>query len=318
MKNKSAIIIGATGQYGLILASLLIKKKYEVLSTTRSSIKLNIFKKKYTHLKFIKLNIYSKYKIKKLLLKKRPSIIFYLAGQSSPTLSFIKKKETFKSNYQGCKNFLEVIHENNMVVKFFNATSSEMFGHIKNKINHNSLKNPLNPYGEAKKKSYNLVKKYRDKFEMHNYNGIMFNTESFLRDKNFLIPKICMGAINAFKNGKELRLNNVIVSREWNWCSEQCELMLKFLRKKPQDFILSNGKSYSIEQMLKFSFEYFNLDYKNFVKVKFSKLKQNEVKFKKSNIKKYLKNNNIKFEAKIYGKKLIHKMINFYLNDRKI
>ena len=78
----------------------------------------------------------------------------------------------------------------------------------------------------------------------HNYNGIMFNTESFLRDKNFLIPKICMGAINAFKNGKELRLNNVIVSREWNWCSEQCELMLKFLRKKPQDFILSNGKSY--------------------------------------------------------------------------
>ena len=122
MKNKSAIIIGATGQYGLILANLLIKKKYEVISTTRSSLKLNLFKKKYTNIKFIKLNIYSKNKIKKLLLKQRPSIIFYLAGQSSPSLSFLKKKETFMSNYDGCKNFLEVIHENKMVVKFFNAT----------------------------------------------------------------------------------------------------------------------------------------------------------------------------------------------------
>ena len=143
MKNKSAIIIGATGQYGLILANLLIKKKYEVYSTTRSRIKLNNLKKKYKNIKFIKLNIYSKNKIKNLLLKKRPSIIFYFAGQSSPTLSFIKKKETFASNYKGCKNFLEVIHENNIAVKFFNATSSEMFGHVKGKINHNSPKNPL-------------------------------------------------------------------------------------------------------------------------------------------------------------------------------
>ena len=318
MKNKSAIIIGATGQYGLILANLLIKKKYEVLSTTRSLIKLNILKKKYPNLKFVKFNIYNKNNIKKLLLKRRPSIIFYLAGQSSPALSFVKKKETFISNYQGCKNFLEVIHENNLAVKFFNATSSEMFGHINNKINHNSPKNPLNPYGEAKKKSYNLVKEYRDKFGMQNYNGIMFNTESFLRDKNFLIPTICIGAINAFKKGNELKLNNILVSREWNWCSEQCELMLKFMKKKPQDFILSNGKSYSIEQMLKFSFQYFNLNYKNFVKVKFSKLNKNEVKSKKSNIKKYLKRNNIKFEAKIYGKKLIYKMIKYYLNDGKV
>ena len=70
--------------------------------------------------------------------------------------------------------------------------------------------------------------------------------------------------------------------------------------------------------MLKFSFQYFNLNYKNYVKVKFSKLNKNEVKSKKSNIKKYLKRNNIKFEAKIYGKKLIYKMIKYYLNDGKI
>ena len=318
MKNKSAIIIGASGQYGIILANLLIKKKYKVLSTTRSTRKLNILKKKYPNLNFINFNIYNKNKIKKLLLKINPSIIFYFAGQSSPKLSFLKKRETLISNYQGCKNFLEVIHENKILTKFFNAASSEMYGHIKTKINHNTPKNPLNPYGRAKKKSFNLVREYRDNFGMKNYNGIMFNTESFLRNKDFVIPKICRGAINAYKKGKKLNLNNTVVSREWNWCEEQCELMLKFIKKKPQDFILSNGKSYSIKQMLRFSFQYFNLDYKNFVEVKFNNLNKNEVKTKRSNIQKYLNKNKIKYKPKIYGKTLIHKMIKFYLNERKI
>lgn len=79
---------------------------------------------------------------------------------------------------------------------------------------------------------------------MKNYNAIMSNTESTLRNKEFLISKICLGAINAFHKNEKLRLNNTIVSREWNWCEEQCALMMKFLSKKPQDFILSNGKSF--------------------------------------------------------------------------
>jgi GDPmannose 4,6-dehydratase len=318
VKKNTAIIIGGTGQYGITLSHLLIKQRFNVFATSRFNNKINFYNKKYPKIKFIKLSILNNKQIEIVLRKIKPSMIFYFAGQSSPQKSIDKKKETFKSNYEGCKNILNVVYKNNLNLKFLNAASSEMYGHIKGKINLKTPKLPLNPYGEAKKKSFNLVKKYRDEFGMQNYNAVMFNTESYLRDKNFLIAKICIGAIMAFKKKKKLTLNNIIVSREWNWCSEQCNLLLMFLKKKPHDFILSNGKSYSIKQMLIFAFEYFSLNYKDFVTIKFKQLKKSEVKNKKSDYKKYLKQNKITFKSKIFGKKLIHEMIKYYLNKKKI
>ena len=91
----------------------------------------------------------------------------------------------------------------------------------------------------------------------------------------------------------------------------------QIFKKAPQDFILSNGKAYTIKQMLKFAFGYFNLNYRNYVIVRFNKLKQNEVKIKKSDFKNLFKKNNIKFKSKIFGKKLIYKMIKYYLNGKK-
>ena len=316
MNKNSAIIIGGTGQYGITLGNLLIKKKFNVIATGRNSRKMILLRKKFPRITFIKLNLYNKKKIKKLLIKKKPNFLFYFAGQSSPSASFKRKKETLKSNFNGCKIFLDTIRDEKLKIKFINAASSEMYGHVKNKIDLQTLKHPLNPYGYAKKRSFELVKKYRDKFGMKNYNAIMFNTESTLRNKDFLIAKICIGAINAFNKNEKLILNNTVVSREWNWCTEQCLLMIKFLSKKPQDFILSNGKSYSIKQMLNFAFGYFNLNYKNFVIEKFKKLNRNEVKEKKSDFQKYLKKNQISFKSKIFGKKLIVKMIKHYLNDK--
>jgi len=316
MKKSTVIIVGGTGQYGITLGNLLNKKKFNVIITGRNIKKISLLKKKYPKLNFTKLSLYNKIKIKDFLIKKKPNFLFYFAGQSSPSVSLKRKKETLKSNFNGCKNFLDVIKNNEFKIKFINASSSEMYGHVKEKIDLETLKKPLNPYGYAKKKSFNLVKKYRDKYGMKNYNAIMFNTESNLRSEEFLIAKICRGAINAFFKNKKLTLNNIIVSREWNWCSEQCALMMKFLSKKPQDFILSNGKSYSIKQMLVFAFRYFNLNYTDYVVTKFKKLKKNEVKEKKSNFKKYLKKNKINFKSKIYGEKIIIKMIRNYLNDR--
>lgn len=312
------MIIGGTGQYGITLSKILIKKKFKTYITSRSNKKIRLFKKKYPKVNFIKLSIYDHNEIEYLLREIKPSIIFYFAGQSSPKKSFLKKKETFKSNYEGCKNFLDIIRKNSLKIKFLNATSSEMYGHVRNKIDLKTPKKPLNPYGDAKKKSFNLVKKYRNLYQMSNYNAIMFNTDSYLRNKNFLIAKICIGAIKAFKNKKKITLNNILVSREWNWCEEQSQLLFKFLSKKPQDFILSNGKNYTIKQMLNFAYQYFNLDFKKFVNVKFKKLKKNEVKEKRSDFKKYFKINKITFKSKIFGKKLIHKMIEFYIKEDKI
>ncbi len=317
MKTNSAIIIGGTGQFGVLLGKLLIKKRFKVYNTSRSTKKIVKYKKKYSKINFVKLNIYNKNEIKKLLIRLRPNLVFYFASQSSPRISFLKKKETIQSNYEGCKNILKVINDNKIDTKFINATSSEMYGHIKGKINLYTNKKPLNPYGKAKKKSFELVKNFRNKNNMKNYNAILFNTESFLRQKDFLISKICLAAIHAYKDKKKTELNNILVSREWNWCEEQCEVLLKIIKKEPQDFILSNGKCYSIKEMLQFAFGFFNLKYQDYILIKNYKLKKNEVKIKRSNFRSCLIRNKINMKPKIYGKKLIYKMIKFYLNEEK-
>ena len=318
MKDLNAIIVGGTGQFGLTIAKILIKKKYKVIITTRSLIKRKKIINQYKKIKFLKLNIFNKIEIEKIINRFKPKIIFYFAGQSSPKKSFTRKKETFKSNVIGCKYILEILKENKSQCKFLNATSSEMFGNIKNKIKLSSLKKPYSPYGFAKLKSFNITKNFRVRHNVKAFNAIIFNTDSFLRDKNFLIPKICIAAINAKKNGKRTAFGNINIVREWNWCDEQSQYLIKFLEKKPQDFILSNGKFYSARQMIKFAFDYFNLNYKKYVYLDNNHIRKNEVKKKISDYRSCLKRNKIKRKSMIFGKKIIEKMIENFTYGKKL
>ena len=138
MEKSNTIIVGGTGQFGIILSKQLIKKKIKVIITTRSVAKA---KKKLNNkkLNLEKLNILNKKQIKHILLKYNPKIIFYLAGQSSPGKSFYSKKETYLSNFIGCKNFLEVLKEKNLSSKFINFSSCEIYGNYKKK---NKLEKP--------------------------------------------------------------------------------------------------------------------------------------------------------------------------------
>ncbi len=131
MKKSIAIIVGGTGQFGVLLAEKLLKKKYKVIITTRSVIKAK--KKIKKKINFKKLNVLVKNQIKNLLLKNKPKIIFYSAGQSSPGKSFKNKKETYLSNYIGCKNFLEIIKNYKIESKFVNFSSCEIYGNYKKK-----------------------------------------------------------------------------------------------------------------------------------------------------------------------------------------
>jgi GDPmannose 4,6-dehydratase len=312
MKKLVAIIVGGTGQLGIITSNLLLKQNYKVIITSRSIAKIGKIKK-HKNLVCIKLNIYNTIAITKLLKKFKPNLIFYYAGQSSPSKSFYQKTETYKSNYLGCKNFLDIIRKNEINCKFINASSCEIYGNLKNRINISSSKKPVNPYGFAKLKSFEITKKFRNNYNIKSYNAVIFNTESFFRKKNFLIPKICLAAISAKNEKKKTRFGNLKISREWNWGPEQITYLLRFIKKKPQDFLLSNGKSYSAIDMLKFAFQYFNLDYKKYI-LKNDKLllRQKDILSKKSNWKSCLKRNKIEREIKIYGKKLIISLIKHY------
>ena len=316
MKKPNAIIVGGTGQFGITLSKQLFKKKFKVIVTTRSLIKAKKkLNKKKINIK--RLNILSINQIKKLLLKYNPKIIFYLAGQSSPRKSFYTKKETYLSNFKGCSNFLKVLKKEKLSSKFINFSSCEIYGNYKNKIVIESKKKPISPYGFAKLKAHNETKKYRERFNLNSYNAVIFNTESIYRPKNYLIPKICIAAINAKRNNLKTKFGNIKIVREWNWCEEQCKYLLKFVQKKPQDFILSNGKFFSASQMLKFAFDYFKLNYKKFIVVDKKFIRKADPEIKKSNFLLYLKKNKIIRKDKIYGKKLVYKLIHYYLNEKK-
>tara|TARA_B100000965_G_scaffold403290_1_gene431047 strand:+ start:909 stop:1865 length:957 start_codon:yes stop_codon:yes gene_type:complete len=317
VKKLVTIIIGGTGQFGITTAKHLLKKNYEVIITTRSLKKHKNLIKLNRYIKFYKLNIYSKKEIRKIIKKYNPNYIFYFAGQSSPKKSFTQKKTTYKSNVIGCKNILEIIQKEKINCKFLNAASSEMYGKIRGKIKISSPKKPINPYGSAKVESFNITKKFRLENNLKTYNAIIFNTESYLRNKKYLIPKICLAAINANYHGTKTAFGNINISREWNWCDEQSKYLIKFLNKKPQDFILSNGKSYSAKQMFKFAFDYFNIDYSKFIFVKKKYLRNKDVTTKFSNFEVCLKRNNMKRNVKIFGKRLIELMILHYLNEKK-
>jgi GDPmannose 4,6-dehydratase len=314
VKNLVAIIVGGTGQFGIITSEFLLKKNYKVIITTRSINKKKKLFKKHSNLKLYKLDIYNKIKINKLLYKYKPSLVFYFAGQSSPAKSFLYKKETYKSNVLGCKNFLDVILKNNYNCKFVNASSCEMYGKINNKIKVSSIKKPINPYGLSKLKSFEITKKYRETHNIKTYNAIIFNTESFFREKSYLIPKICLAAIYAKKYNLKTEFGNLKISREWNWCPEQVKYLLEFIKKKPQDFILSNGKNYSALQMLRFAFKYFNLNYKNYVLINKKKFfRKKDMLQKKSDWKSCLIKNKINRKVLIYGNQLTTKLIEHYL-----
>lgn len=317
MKSKISIIVGGSGQLGISLSKLLLNKNQDVVITTRniiSSKKKIPFKHK--RLRLFKLDVLKKKQINFLLKKFNPDYIFYLAGQSSPNLSFNKKVTTYLSNVTGCKNFLEILQNHNFKTKFINASSSEIFAETSKKIKINSKKKPISPYGKAKLDSFNITKFYREKKNLKTYNAIIFNTESFYRKREYLIPKICIAAINAKKYQKKTFFGNLDIIREWNWSDEQVVYLMKFINKKPQDFILSNGYSYSAKKMISFAFKYFDLDYKKYVLTDKKFIRKKDFISKKSNFLFCLNRNNIRRTSKIYGKKIIHLLIRNYLNEK--
>ena len=319
MRKSKCLIVGGSGQFGITLTKILIKLKCHITISTRFRIKT---KNKFNQLKIknvniIKLDILNKKEVNNLIANKF-DYIFFFAGQSSPSLSFKHKKVTLKSNYEGCKNFIDAIKNQKKKTKFINASSSEIFSISNDKIDINSEKKPISPYGKSKLLSFNYTKNIRSKYNLNLYNAIMFNSESFFRNKNYLIPKICLAAINAKRFKQKTQFGNLDIVREWNWCEDQCNLMLKFLKKKPCDFILSNGKFFSGHEMAKFAFEYFNLDYLDYIIKSKRFYRKKDFNIRTSNFKKNVESKKLNWQPLMYGKKIIIKLIKFYLLKTKI
>ena len=307
MNKKINLIIGS-GVLGAYLSADLIKKKEKVIVTTRSLRKkmhnydyLKIKKK----VKFEKLDIKNKNSIKKIIYKYKPEKIFYFAGQSSITKSLKSQKETFKSHYNGTKNFLDVLKEKNLKIKFFKANSGYIFAPNNGKIDLNcKFSSNKNPYIKTQKETFKLLKKYRQ-FGLNLSNLVFMQVESPLRPKDFFIKKVCLGS----KNRDKITVGNINTFRDYSWITEVVKAILLTTKLTSNDFIISASRKISGKEILAAAYKLNRLNFKKYYSVNKKFYRKNEDKILIGSIKNslYLKKN-FNFRFKIFGNILIKKM----------
>lgn len=243
--KKVALIAGITGQDGIYLSKFLINKDFLVIGLSR---RLS-YKKK--NLIVLKTN-YSLKSLQEIILKYNPIHIYNFAAVSDPSISWIKPKNTFKSIIDITLNFLEIISmHKKKKIKFFNASSSEIFKNSEKKINENSSIFPSNPYGIARSAGHFLVIAYRKNYDIFSVNGIFFNHESPFRGKKFLLKYLIAEAIKAKKNKNyKIKLKDSRPIRDFGFAEDYMEAAYKIMNlKKPQDFVIATGKSISVNKL---------------------------------------------------------------------
>jgi GDPmannose 4,6-dehydratase len=212
--------------------------------------------------------------------KAAPHEIYNLAGQSSVGLSFEQPVETLESNIVGTLNLLEAIRFLGEPVRFYNASSSEIIGDTGGKAaSEADAFRPRSPYAVAKAAAFWQVANYREAYDLFACSGILFNHESPLRPVRFVTRKIVSAACRIAAGSREvLRLGNTGIQRDWGWAPEYVEAMwLMLQQKKPSDYIIATGHSYSLETFLSAAFDAVGLKWKDHVETDSSLLRPAEI-----------------------------------------
>jgi GDPmannose 4,6-dehydratase len=266
---KVAIITGISGQDGPYLAKLLLEKGYKVIGTVRSYRCANTNNFEYLGIenKIIleELDLLDMANVIRIIKKYNPSEIYNLAAQSSVGLSFEQPLGTFSFNTTSVNNLLETIRLFSLDTKLYQASSSEIYGRVKNMpITLETPMHPVSPYAVSKMASYFMITTYRESYGLFASNGVLFNHESYLRSNNFFVKKVIRDAI-AIKNGKLhfLKVGNLDVKRDFGYAPAYVEAMWKILQNEiPDDFIICSGVSVKLRDIVEYIFEKLSLDKK--------------------------------------------------------
>ena len=273
-KQKIALVTGITGQDGIYLSVLLLEKGYLVIGIKRrtSLISTDRIDNIYNH-KNLKLYYGSMQEsswMYKLLAKYRPDEIYNLAAQSHVRVSFDCPVETTDIVAIGTLKLLEAIRHVCPTAKFYQASSSEMYGDNPEYPQNEQTKfMPASPYACAKVFAHNLVRNYRESYNMFCVAGILFNHESPRRGETFVTRKITRAAAR-IKLGLQdkLYLGNLDAKRDWGHASDYVEAMgLMLQQDTPEDFVIATGKTYSVKEFLYLTFEHAELDVSKHVEI---------------------------------------------------
>jgi GDPmannose 4,6-dehydratase len=275
---KKAFITGITGQDGSYLADLLLSKGYEVHGIIRRASTFNTSRIDHLyqdpHVHGVRLFLHygdlsDSVNLVKLLYELQPEEIYHLAAQSHVRVSFDIPEYTSDVTGIGTIRILEAIRETGVRPRFYQASSSEMYGRVR-EIPQTEVTPfwPRSPYGVAKVFAYWATVNYRESYGLHASNGILFNHESPRRGETFVTRKISR-AVARIKKGldKDLYLGNLDAQRDWGYAPEYVEGMWRMLqRDEPDDYVLATNETHSVREFVEEAFSHVDLDWKEFVK----------------------------------------------------
>ncbi len=267
---KRALITGITGQDGSYLAELLLDKGYEVYGVTRRS-STDVTSRLQGILPKLKLlpgDLLDQSSLIDALSVSKPHEIYNLAAQSFVQTSWNQPVLTSEFTAIGVTRMLEAMKKVAPEARFYQASSSEMFGKVQAvPQNENTMFYPRSPYGVAKLYGHWITVNYRESFNLHASSGILFNHESPRRGVEFVTRKISYH-VALIKNGfaKELRLGNLDAKRDWGFAGDYVEAMWLMLQQdKPEDYVVSTDVTHSVQEFVELAFDRVNLDWRKFV-----------------------------------------------------
>ncbi|MFD3259451.1 GDP-mannose 4,6-dehydratase [Paenibacillus lentus] len=268
--NKSALITGITGQDGSYLAELLLEKGYKVYGLRRrtSTPMMENIEHIKNEIEFIEGDLLDHGSLVNAVLASNPDEVYNLAAQSFVGTSWDQPSLTGQITGIGVTNLLEAVRSKKPEAKFYQASSSEMFGKVVETPQKETTPfYPRSPYGVAKVYGHWITVNYRESYDLYACSGILFNHESPRRGIEFVTRKVT-DAVAKIKLGKqkELRMGNLDAKRDWGFAGDYVKAMWLMLQQdKPEDFVISTGETHTVEELVEIAFSHVGLNWKDYV-----------------------------------------------------
>ncbi len=265
-----ALITGITGQDGSYLADFLLEKGYEVYGMVRRSSmeKFDRIEHIKNRIQIMQADLLDQYSLIKLMADINPDEVYNLAAMSFVPTSWNQPVLTAEFTAIGVTRVLEAIRAVNPKIRFYQASSSEMFGKVKSiPQNEETSFHPRSPYGVAKVYGHWITVNYRESYDIFGVSGILFNHESPRRGIEFVTRKVSYNAAK-IKLGleKELRMGNLDAKRDWGYAGDYVRAMWMMLQQEvPEDYVIATGETHSVKELVEIAFSHLGLDYRDFV-----------------------------------------------------
>ena len=318
---KTALITGVTGQDGSYLAEFLLKKDYEVYGIVRRSSSSNFERIKHIQddLKLLQGDLLDQNSLIEAIERSSPDEVYNLGAQSFVPTSWNQPVLTGEFTALGVTRILEAIRLVNKKIRFYQASSSEMFGKVAEvPQNEQTVFYPRSPYGVAKLYAHWITVNYRESYDLFCCSGILFNHESPRRGLEFVTKKVSNG-VARIKMGlsNELRMGNLDAKRDWGFAGDFVEAMWLMLQQdEPEDYVISTDEAHSVKELVEVAFDHVGLNWKDYVVVDHKFVRPAEVDLLLGDSAKA--RNKLKWQPKVKFEELIRMMVDYDIERYKV